>query len=226
MRRHRQRPVRSIPPRVCFLICLALLGALGASAPAAGASGTWLWPVSGPVIRGFEPPGSPYGPGHRGIDIAAPVGTQVKAADAGTVSFAGTVGSQVFLTISHSGGLSSTYSWLSQLLVHAGDLVVRGQPVALSGWGHPGGVTPCLHLGAKLGSSYVDPLNYLRSVDVASLIRLAPLLTPFVSSPSFIPLRAQRALRLAPPRMARPWRPSARPTPLTGARHTCACWPH
>jgi murein DD-endopeptidase MepM/ murein hydrolase activator NlpD len=172
MRRHRHHLARSIRP---FLICLLLLGVMGVSAPAAGASGTWLWPVSGPVIRGFDPPDSPYGSGHRGIDIAAPVGTQVKAVDTGTVTFAGTVGGQTFLTIAHGGGLSSTYSWLSGLLVHEGALVARGQPVALSGWGHPGGFTPCLHLGAKLGSSYVDPLTYLRSADVADLIRLAPM---------------------------------------------------
>src|SRR5437773_11008570 len=35
--------------------------------------GTYAWPVVGPVIRGFEPPPNPYGPGHRGIDIGAPL---------------------------------------------------------------------------------------------------------------------------------------------------------
>jgi murein DD-endopeptidase MepM/ murein hydrolase activator NlpD len=156
-------------------VFLALLGVLGGAAPAAHASGTWLWPVSGPVIRGFDPPGSPYGSGHRGIDIAATVGTQVVAADMGTVSFAGQVGGQTFLTIAHGGGLSSTYSWLSGLLVRKGDVVSRGQPIALSGPGHPGQFTPCLHLGAKLGAAYVNPLDYLTPLDVTDLIRLAPL---------------------------------------------------
>ena len=166
---------RSVRLPVLLALCLSLMSGAAASAPAAHASGTWLWPVSGPVIRGFDPPNSPYGSGHRGIDIGAFVGTQVVAVDSGTVTFAGQVGGQTFLTISHGGGLSSTYSWLSGLLVHKGDLVSRGQPVALSGWGHPGAFTPSLHLGAKLGTAYVDPLNYLPALDVTGLIRLAPL---------------------------------------------------
>src|SRR5207249_2311416 len=33
---------------------------------------TYAWPVQGPVIRGFEPPPTPYSSGHRGVDIGAP----------------------------------------------------------------------------------------------------------------------------------------------------------
>ena len=42
--------------------------------PPAAAAGDWAWPVVGPVIRGYDPPALPYGSGHRGIDIAAPIG--------------------------------------------------------------------------------------------------------------------------------------------------------
>ena len=175
MRPHAKRPARTVRRSIWLPICVSLVGLLGAPPPPAHASGPWLWPLSGPVVRGFDPPGSPYGSGHRGIDIAALVGTQVLAVDAGTVTFAGTVGGEMFLTISHGSGLSSTYSWLSSLLVRRGDLVSRGQPVALSGWGHPGGFTPCLHLGAKRAGAYVDPLDYLVSIDLTGLIRLAPL---------------------------------------------------
>ena len=103
------------------------------------------------------------------------MGTQVVAVGLGDGHVRGSGRGQTFLTIAHGGGLSSTYSWLSGLLVHKGDLVSRGQPVALSGWGHPGGFTPSLHLGAKLGTAYVDPLDYLVALDVTDLIRLAPL---------------------------------------------------
>ncbi len=99
----------------------------------------------------------------------------VYAPASGTVSFAGSVGGHVFLTIVHGGGLASTYSWLDALLVKKGDTVVVGQAVARSGWGHPNGSTPHLHLGVKLDGGYVDPLDYLRPLDLASLIRLAPL---------------------------------------------------
>jgi murein DD-endopeptidase MepM/ murein hydrolase activator NlpD len=144
----------------------------------ARAAGVWVWPVTGPVIRGYDPPEDPYGSGHRGIDIAAAVGTPVRAAEAGTVTFAGKVGGQLFVTVNHGGGLASTYSWVSQLVAHKNDLVTRGQTIALSGVGHPGSQVTHLHLGAKLSGVYVDPMAYLAPLSVAGMIRLAPLLRP------------------------------------------------
>ncbi|MGZ5214242.1 MAG: murein hydrolase activator EnvC family protein, partial [Actinomycetota bacterium] len=107
---------------------LAILAVLLSVLPAAPAraTGSWTWPVTGAVTRGFDAPDSPYGSGHRGIDIAAPVGTLVRAPAAGVVSFAGNVGGRLFVTIDHAGGLLSTCSFLSALLVHKGDLVVQG----------------------------------------------------------------------------------------------------
>ena len=100
--------------RTRVLVVLLLLVVPSAAAVAsASAAGTWAWPVSGPVIRGFDPPDSPYGSGHRGIDIAAPAGSVVLAPADGRVAFAGPVGGRLFLTIDHSGGLESTYSWVA-----------------------------------------------------------------------------------------------------------------
>jgi murein DD-endopeptidase MepM/ murein hydrolase activator NlpD len=142
----------------------------------AHAAGTWTWPVVGVVIEGFDPPASPYGSGHRGIDIATPIGTPVLAADAGTVTFAGKVGGHLFVTVDHGAGLVSTYSWLSELLVAKNDVVGKAEPIALSGPGHPGVLPEHLHFGAKLNDGYVDPLEYLSPGSVVDLIRLAPLL--------------------------------------------------
>ena len=153
---------------------LFLLG-VGASVAPASAAGTWTWPVIGPVLRGYDPPASTYGAGHRGIDIAAPVGSVVVAAAAGSVTFAGPVGGNLFITLTHPDGLSSTYSWVSALLVHKGDRVVAGQPIARSGSGHPGDVVANLHVGVKLDGAYVDPMLYLAALDVGSFIRLAPI---------------------------------------------------
>jgi murein DD-endopeptidase MepM/ murein hydrolase activator NlpD len=146
------------------------------TAPAHGVTSTagWTWPVTGPVIRGFDLPDDPYGSGHRGIDIAVSVGTTIAAPADGTVSFAGPVGGRLFLTIDHGAGISSTYSWLTGNLVKKGDAVLRGQPVALTGWGHPGALVPHLHLGVKLNGEYVDPMLYLGPISLAAFVRLAP----------------------------------------------------
>jgi murein DD-endopeptidase MepM/ murein hydrolase activator NlpD len=161
--------------RVRALLVASLVAVSSVAAtPPVSAAGTWAWPVTGPVIRAFDPPDSPYGAGHRGIDIAAPAGSIVVAPADGRVAFAGPVGGRLFLTIDHSGGLESTYSWVASLEVRKGDLVQRGQPVARSGAGHTGDLLPNLHLGVKLDDVYVDPLDYLEPADIAGWLRLAP----------------------------------------------------
>jgi murein DD-endopeptidase MepM/ murein hydrolase activator NlpD len=141
----------------------------------ASASGSWTWPVVGPIVQGFDPPTSPFGSGHRGIDIATAAGTPVVAPAAGTVTFAGMVAGHLFVTIDHGGGLESTYSWLSAVSVRKGDVVATGDSVARSGSGHPGDLVPSLHMGVKLHDVYVDPLSYLSPLSVSGFIRLAPL---------------------------------------------------
>jgi murein DD-endopeptidase MepM/ murein hydrolase activator NlpD len=148
-------------------------GVGGASAPAVPVV-AWAWPVLGPVIQPFDPPDTPYGSGHRGIDIAAPVGTLIAAPADGVVTFAGPVGGRLFLTIDHGGGLESTYSWLSTTLVRSGARVMRGQSIATTGWGHPSAPIPHLHFGVRLLDVYVDPLDYLAAASVAGSIRLVP----------------------------------------------------
>jgi Peptidase family M23 len=157
-------------------LVVAILVMVGASE--ARASVPWAWPVTGAIVRGFDPPDSPYGAGHRGIDIAAVLQTVVLAPDNGIVTFAGKVGGRLFLTIDHGGGLTSTSSWLTSVLVRKGDRVVRGQPVATTGWGHADLSVPHLHFGVRLDGAYVDPLAYLEPPSVSTLIRLAPLGDP------------------------------------------------
>ena len=166
--------MRAVVLPLAMLLAGPAFGPSSATTPAApGAS--WGWPVIGPVIRGFDPPDTPYGAGHRGIDIAVAVGTVVLAPEAGTVVFAGPVGGQLFLTLDHGAELVSTYSWLSSTLVRKGDVVAGGQPIATTGLGHPGSGVPHLHFGAKRSGNYVDPLELLVPLGVADLIHLAPL---------------------------------------------------
>ena len=160
--------------RTLGILSVALL-ALWLTAIPASASGTWTWPLVGPIIRAFDPPANPYGSGHRGIDIAAPAGTMVRAPADGVVSFAGSVGGHLFVTIDHGGGLLSTASFLSERLVRKGDRVIQGQPIGRSGSGHPGDLRTDLHFGVRLNGTYVDPLDYLTPLNVVDLIRLAPI---------------------------------------------------
>jgi murein DD-endopeptidase MepM/ murein hydrolase activator NlpD len=138
-------------------------------------SGTYEWPVDGPVIRGFDPPTQPYGSGHRGIDIAAQPGTPVRAAEDGVVAFAGPIGGSLFVSIDHPDGIRTTYSWLSTVAVHRGDAVTRGAIVGTTGPGHPGVEPSHLHFGARLGEEYIDPMIFLEPRSLVGLIHLAPL---------------------------------------------------
>ncbi|HEV2929927.1 MAG TPA: peptidoglycan DD-metalloendopeptidase family protein, partial [Propionibacteriaceae bacterium] len=61
------------------------------------------WPLAGTpeVIRGFAAPEHDYGPGHRGVDLAARAGEPVLAAAAGMVAYAGSVGGRGVVSIDH-----------------------------------------------------------------------------------------------------------------------------
>ena len=107
----------------------------------------------------------------------APIGTRVVAAAAGTVSFAGQVGGSLSVSIDHSGGLRTTYSFLSAVMVKKGHVVAQGQPIAKSGPGATG-EQPNLHFGLKSGADYLDPEPFLLASirrNIWRVIWLAPI---------------------------------------------------
>jgi murein DD-endopeptidase MepM/ murein hydrolase activator NlpD len=171
--------------RSAVIVAVALLSIPSVSAWPRGAGGevraegpawgTYSWPVRGPVIHPFESPTTPYGPGHRGIDIAAPIGSTVRAAGGGRVAFAGWVAGSLFISIDHADGVRTTYSWLSAASVAAGDQVRAGQAIGATGSGHPGRTPPHLHFGARVGEVYIDPLLLLGGGSLVGLFHLAPL---------------------------------------------------
>lgn len=131
-------------------------------------------PVDAAVAGRFSSPAHPFGAGHRGIDYAIPEGSSVRAAGAGTVTFAGTVAGERAVTIDHGDGLETTYSWLSDIYVSAGDTVRERTWIGRSGTAH-GDQVPGLHFGVKKDGRYVDPLLFLGPLDTAGAIALAPL---------------------------------------------------
>ena len=120
----------------------------------------FYWPVRGRVIAVFGP--APGGTHNDGINIAAPLGTIVSAAENGTVAYAGDAlkGFGNLLLIKHPGGWVSAYAHNDVLLVKRGDRVRRGQPVARLG--NTGGVSsPQLHFELRQGVKPIDPLDHL-----------------------------------------------------------------
>jgi len=116
-----------------------------------------LWPVLGEISRTF----SYAGDGHKGLDIAAPNGTEVRAAGDGTVEFAGQ--DDVFglmVIINHGAGLTTLYGHNSKLAVARGDEALRGQVVAYSGTSGKSSA-PHLHFEISRYGRQVNPLTFL-----------------------------------------------------------------
>jgi murein DD-endopeptidase MepM/ murein hydrolase activator NlpD len=127
---------------------------------AIGGTGRFAWPVRGRVISAYGV--KEKGLRNDGINIAAPRGAPVRAAEAGTVAYAGNElrGFGNLLLIRHAGGVVTAYAHADQILVKRGDAVKRGQVVARVG--NTGGVpSPQLHFEVRQGRRAVDPEQYL-----------------------------------------------------------------
>jgi murein DD-endopeptidase MepM/ murein hydrolase activator NlpD len=122
-----------------------------------GARGTgrFQWPVMGRITQGFW-----YG--HRAIDIGAPAGSAVQAADGGFVSFAGwtDVGYGYLIVIDHANGFATYYAHLSNIYVEVGQAVERGQVVGAvgsTGWS----TGPHLHFEIRYYGELLNPRAHL-----------------------------------------------------------------
>ncbi|MET0989172.1 MAG: peptidoglycan DD-metalloendopeptidase family protein [Glaciihabitans sp.] len=143
----------------------------------------WLWPVDGSrdVLRDYRAPATRYSAGHRGIDVRGE-GPVVAPAD-GVVHFVGFVVDRPILSITHDGGLVSSFEPVTSDLA-VGNIVRRGQPVgtvaAGGGGAEPAGsegrtVTEhcgqrCLHLGVRLHGEYLSPLALFGEIPPAVLL--------------------------------------------------------
>lgn len=132
--------------------------------PKTASNGYYIWPV---VVRGTVT--SPYGyryifgsySWHSGVDIAASRGTGIRAADGGTVTYAGWRGSYGKLVIvTHDNGSQTYYAHCSSILVSRGDKVYQGQTIAKMGM--TGTATGYhLHFEIRINGKTVNPLNYI-----------------------------------------------------------------
>jgi murein DD-endopeptidase MepM/ murein hydrolase activator NlpD len=135
--------------------------------PAAASGRGFLWPVKGEVVLGFGPqPGK--GQNNDGINIAAPAGTPVHAAENGVVAYVGNElkGFGNLILVKHADGWMTAYAHADRVEVRRGDTVRRGQEIATVG--ATGSVTaPQLHFEIRHGTEAVDPTEHLRDGPVS-----------------------------------------------------------
>ena len=136
----------------------ATLRSLQLAAPRAPAA--LSLPVAAPLGDRFGPRGDRF---HSGIDLLATAGTPVRAAGAGTVTFAGwdSGGYGNLVVVDHGNGLSSWYAHLSRIEVTSGAAVTTATQVGLVG--ATGNATgPHLHFEVRVRGAVTDPLAALR----------------------------------------------------------------
>ena len=128
--------------------------------PTAYRKNKFAWPVKGTVISRYGAIGK--GRSNDGINIKAPLGTTVKAADAGKVAYVGNElkGFGNLILIQHDDGWITAYAHNNSFLVRKGQRVQKGTPIAKVG--STGGVnTPQLHFEVRSGKKPLNPLAYL-----------------------------------------------------------------
>ena len=173
--------IRLLTRAIAGSFAVLTLVAPGASASATAAyvwgeesvSGA-VWPVDPhPVMAPFDPPGCAYCAGHRGVDLGSPPLTQVRAATAGTITYAGNLASRGVVVVD-DGTRRVTYEPVTGTLprgvtVHAGDVI--GVLELVGSHCFP---DACLHLGLieDADDAYLDPLTLFGA---SSPVRLLPL---------------------------------------------------
>jgi murein DD-endopeptidase MepM/ murein hydrolase activator NlpD len=165
--------MRWTPFIIALIAALVPLGTAAAKPPPSAPIGGFSWPLAPPhpVLRPFQAPSVPWGPGHRGVDLGAAPGDPVFAVADGTVVFAGVLVDRPVISVDHAGGLRSTYEPVTPV-VTAGQAVGRGEVLGHLEPGHPEctGAPACLHWGIRRGEEYLDPLALV----MARHVRLLP----------------------------------------------------
>jgi len=142
----------------------------GGSPPVVSGQG-WVRPVNGRITSPFGPrpqrPVPGVNPYHYATDIAAGCGVPVSAASAGTVSYAGWLGSYGnWVLIDHGNGVQTGYAHNSSVLVSPGQSVAAGTTIALVGT--TGASTGChVHYEVRANGARIDPVPFMRDRGVS-----------------------------------------------------------
>ncbi|MCC7251568.1 peptidoglycan DD-metalloendopeptidase family protein [Hyphomicrobium sp.] len=118
------------------------------------------WPVAGKVISAFGP--RPDGTHNDGVNLAAPIGTDIHAAENGVVAYAGDElkGYGNLVLVRHDNGWVTAYAHADEILVKRGDRIKRGQVIAKAG--RTGQVDqPQVHFELRQGQKPVDPTPFM-----------------------------------------------------------------
>lgn len=136
----------------------AIQGYLTDGGPQKRGTGQLVQPTNGSFTSPFGPR---WGRLHAGVDIAAPTGTPIYAADTGSVRIAGPMGGYGNYTcIQHSASMSTCYAHQSRIAVSIGQSVKQGQVIgAVGNTGHSTGSH--LHFEVRINGNPVDPMGYL-----------------------------------------------------------------
>lgn len=172
----RRRQGLLLPLALALMLVLTASTARGAGAPppteqptpdappTPTAARTWPVGTRPLVLRAWEPPPSPYGRGHRGVDLAAVPGAPVRAVATGRVHFAGRVAGRGVVSVELSGAgtppLRTTYEPVTAA-VEKGTEVTAGEVVGTLEAGRGHCTTTCMHWGLLRGDTYLDPLTLL-----------------------------------------------------------------
>ncbi|HEX3014846.1 MAG TPA: M23 family metallopeptidase [Desulfobacteria bacterium] len=138
----------------------------GSALQVAGSPGQkFSWPLYGPITSRFGRRNAEF---HTGVDIAANLGTDITAARAGKVVFAGWQGGYGrVVKLDHGDGTSTLYAHTSRLLVKLGQKVAQGEVIAKVGsTGRSTG--PHLHFEIRKRNLVVNPISYLGNQNVAA----------------------------------------------------------
>ncbi len=144
-----------LPPPliVAFAVVVTLV-----STARVNAESRWGWPLVGEIVHGFERPATAWAAGHRGIDIQAAPGSEVRSPVPGRVTFVGPVAGRGVMVLRTLDDTDVTLEPIEPAVL-LGDVVDTGDTVGFLRGGHLG--TNSLHLGLRVAGEYVDPTPYL-----------------------------------------------------------------